>query len=658
MDYECRINDELNMRDIPIKNLPLPTIATKGPGLKYLAQNSSNDMKQMNTMQSPDEVNRSPKLSSQRKSLSLEEYDSKSGASVLTSPRSPRLRRLKLAHQSASLDGDLFKPVGIEPQAHRSRSPRPPGEHGGLSIKISHSSDNLSVSGFHSDATSQSHSGNISRSPRPKDGGITSLSIKISSDNLLTPETSKADISGSPPNASGGLHTRSLSPTPPRTPRDRSRSRSRSPYSFKRTGSNSWGTPSNSLARQDSEELAPWDFPNSLRCHPPTSPKPPRRLAPVKSLQESIKETSDLHRQTSLGSLKNIANSPALQKQTSSSSLKNTNLDKETDQTVTEFKHTDKSETDEEKEGVVEEFSEDEFDPQAFPINRRAELPHSSDIFQQALEALRRKGSRTSSRTSSASSTERDPGDLHVSRSSLVISQLSDHLDAENETPDQGLDTLEEDKEIPAFKVRDTWADAIKSVLDIVVEPRMRRKTTGSINNQQENADFQYGRRKGVVSSPTLDLLDVPAKHKPPKKFSSFSDAALLLCRSKSARRKVSQGSEPPISPKISMKAAFHLTKFITAACASDSVGGDSNKSTHLLSKGVSKLPQICNNGRMMQRQRRDSLRLARYMVEEESALGDATEVTSFDELKNCRYLRARPRSLNRKNSLLGYNEI
>ena len=627
------------MRDIPATSLPLlPSIARKGPGLKYIAQNSSNDLKQMEPKQSPDEVSRSPKLSRERKSLSLEDYSSSSGPSVLTSPRSPRLRRLKLANQSASVDGDLFKLVGTEPLANRSRSPRPPGEHTGLSIKISKSSEDLMMPGTLPDTTLQSPSRHRSRSPRLKDDGFKSLSINISSDSLLAPETSKTDISGSPPNASGGKSPRSLSPMPPRTPRDRLRSRSRSPCSFKRTGSNSWGTPSNSLARQDSEELAPWDFPNSLRCHPPTSPKPPRRLTPVKSLPEVAREPLDLHRQTSSGPLKNITHSSDLKKQTSSSSLKNTNLDKETCQTVSEVKHTDSDEshTDEEKEGIVEEFSEDEFDPQfsSGPLNRRTELPHSSDIFQQALEALKRKGSRTSSRTSSASSTERDPGDLHVSRSSLVISQLSDHLEAEHEAaPDQGLDTLEEDKEIPTFKVRDTWTDAIKSVLDIVVEPRMRRKTAANIYNQQD------------------DLLL-------PKKFNSLSEAALLLCRSKSARRKVSTGTEPPKTPRITMKAAFHLTKFITAACASDSVGGGSNKSTHLLSKDVSKLPQICNNGRMMQRQRRDSLRLARYMVEEESTLGDATEVTSFDELKNCRYLRSRPRNLNRKNSLLGFNEV
>ncbi|XP_072026262.1 uncharacterized protein [Amphiura filiformis] len=511
------------------------------------------------------------------KSLSLED-DSRS-TPVLEPPKSPRLRRIRVPRQSLSLDDSETSDTSPR-SIGRSLSPKPPAM-------------------------------------RPSSP---SIKTHLSVDSLY----------GESPPKSGAT----LIPTPPRTPRDRSRSRSPCRYNVSsRPGTNS------TVTRQESgDELAPWDFPNSLRCHPaPVSPQPRRRVIKQPSVEVDLVASPDIKDQTSSKSLQYNGVNEANQNPT----FKDTKHEKVPRVSKSRKESTELDWSDAFSLSSDTSISDDEhvLDLDTTPSlpNHRLSLPESSDIFQQALDALRTRGSRSSSCASSRS----DPGDLHISRTNLVVSQMSvvDDTndiseDLNNDIPElsRDLETLVEDKEINKFekikRIRQHWVEAINSVLEYTEETRKRKKP-----------DLAFS--QGMT----------PA----------FSDTALLLCRSKSARRRVSKEA-PPKRPKISLKAAYHLTKFITAACSSTDVHGGSGKTQNLLSKGVTKLPEICNNGRMMQRQRRDSIRLVRYMVEEESYLGDATEIASFKELRNCRYLRTRPsqnkRQTNRRSSLKGYNEI
>ena len=450
-------------------------------------------------------------------------------------------------------------------------------------------------------------------------------------------------------NLSGGESSpksgRSLSPVPPRTPRDRSRSRSRSPYRFNLSSRATH--PRITRKESDDVELAPWDFPNSLRCHPAPAATPQRRgRGPVKQQSLDIDsvpslESSDIkHQQSTEKDFENHQGNKETHHESMTAGVKSkmsacvsNGARRQSDNEFPEVHWKDAL-------GVSLSSSEDELEFDSSELPHRHSLPDSSDIFQQTLDALRKRGSRSSSACSGSSATGSDPGDLHVSRASIVASQMPSIKDDDAFVDD--LETVEEDKEVDRFekvkRIRQHWITTIKNVLEYTKETR---------------------KRKAALSSNATGVG---------MKCNSLSDAAMLLVRSKSARRKVSKESLPTKQSKISLKAAYHLTKFITAACASTAVGGDDGKSTHLLSREVTRLPEICNNGRMMQRQRRDSLRLVRYMVEEEdSDLLGSTEIATFKELQNCRYLRTSQRQRMRRRrdcgsggnrSLDGYNEI
>lgn len=93
----------------------------------------------------------------------------------------------------------------------------------------------------------------------------------------------------------------------------------------------------------------------------------------------------------------------------------------------------------------------------------------------------------------------------------------------------------------------------------------------------------------------------------------------------------------------------------MSVASASSQAPGVSSKSSRILTVSEE------GNTRLMNRERRDSLRLINQTL---NAIRldkeDLTEICGFDELKNCRYLRTNTcsKSKNRKNSLLGFNEI
>ncbi|XP_041474791.1 uncharacterized protein LOC121423507 [Lytechinus variegatus] len=138
--------------------------------------------------------------------------------------------------------------------------------------------------------------------------------------------------------------------------------------------------------------------------------------------------------------------------------------------------------------------------------------------------------------------------------------------------------------------------------------------------------------------------------------------------RSSNPRRKISEQHNKhrqtcPINPvrnqhnHIDMKTAGNIIKFITAASASSKAPG-LNRNQQLLPSDV-RLPVVDPSGRLLHRNRDESMRLVKQAVDLNVESDEKSDVYSWDELRDCRYLRTKKNSReSRRNSLLGFNEI
>lgn len=712
------------------RNLALPSI--NGPAQKYLSKSSEslfhqhngdfhNSSTMISTASRP--VPMKKKLTRQTNSLTVEpgNYMSKSSESLLhhngdnfnsssNTLTASRPVSTKLTRQTKSLsveDDYLSPPSDYSPLSSPGHSPQPSPRLRRLQLPRTGSLDLLNGEDSTTTRTSP-RSGGSSTDNSPRRTARISLpsrfqqrplgqanSLPLSPfDNILVPDPpAKTDalsprIAGSPPTGATSLAPPS-SPRPPRTPRDRSRSRS--PY---RGGTPGGGSTISTLSKTPSRdsmtsaELAPWDFPNSLRSH---SPIPPRRLATINKRTSEDKmtvnssDTSDVASRIKPGFNTTSKAIAGLQKGRFKKQASKDSQISSVDIVISNEEDEDHDVDDITAALNAASMYSDLFndDPQWNGPN--FDVPDSSDIFQQALAAMR---NRSDSRDSSASSgsSRSDPGDLHIHRSSLVATQMAQLVPNADSTD---LDTLEEGVEIPKFSdsSQTPWERVIQIVLDNIAKMRSSRKnsepdavvsgSTGTSPRTDIDAASPVKQKMGrgnwkralaltTAAAPTKECLQTKGTRSEDQKKalsdgasvtsgSSLSDLALLLLRSKEARQALAeerareQQTGRNTVPVLSMKSVHQMTKFIINASASCSMGGVSRnrKSSNILCPEVTKLPELCNNGRMMQRQRRDSLRLIRYMVEEASAEGDSTEVTSFDDLVNCRYLRTRNRRSN-----------
>ena len=138
------------------------------------------------------------------------------------------------------------------------------------------------------------------------------------------------------------------------------------------------------------------------------------------------------------------------------------------------------------------------------------------------------------------------------------------------------------------------------------------------------------------VVPPRRDLLEGVDKTRPKKSTDSMSESSEGT--SSSSQNNVAQISRPLIS-KTAMK---YIMNFISKATVSDVAPATSTKSTaHQLGRESAMFPEIKNSGSARRaRNRRDSLRAIQYFISGENTVGDTTEITSFDDLRNCRYIR------------------
>eukprot|EP00057_Strongylocentrotus_purpuratus_P000611 XP_001179566.2 PREDICTED: uncharacterized protein LOC752570 [Strongylocentrotus purpuratus] len=138
--------------------------------------------------------------------------------------------------------------------------------------------------------------------------------------------------------------------------------------------------------------------------------------------------------------------------------------------------------------------------------------------------------------------------------------------------------------------------------------------------------------------------------------------------RSPKPRRKISDQPlrQRPITParshhelesRIDMKTAGNIIRFITAAAASSTAPG-LNRNQQLLPSDI-RLPVVDPSGRLLHRNRDESMRLVKQAVDLTVESEEKSDVFSWDELRDCRYLRTRtnPKE-SRRNSLLGFNEV
>ncbi|XP_071799920.1 uncharacterized protein [Asterias amurensis] len=275
----------------------------------------------------------------------------------------------------------------------------------------------------------------------------------------------------------------------------------------------------------------------------------------------------------------------------------------------------------------------------SFSLPERAPLPDTSSIFQQALTNL-------NSRKPSESS---DPGDLHVRRSSLITSFINLTVDRPSNSPttppSSGIDCLFD----------------VMSENDTDKEPRLSNSVRLKVSNwtgksRKKSAPSKMvtvdqipqssspltpspPRRRRVVSEvapPRRDLLEGVDNPRPKKSTDSMSESSEGT--SSSSQNNVAQISRPLIS-KTAMK---YIMNFISKATVSDVAPAISTKSTaHQHGRESAMFPEINNSGSARRaRSRRDSLRAIQYFISGENTVGDTTEITSFDDLRNCRYIR------------------
>ncbi|XP_038048665.1 muscle M-line assembly protein unc-89-like [Patiria miniata] len=285
----------------------------------------------------------------------------------------------------------------------------------------------------------------------------------------------------------------------------------------------------------------------------------------------------------------------------------------------------------------VEEFFTDR-------IFDRIPLPDRSNIFQQALDDMKSSPTRPSSHGS-------DPGDLHIRRSSLVtnfldLAALRDSLQSPKTENDSQLDVMSVVPEGETYKEPHLTASAAQKVSNWAERSRKVSTPTRFLSVDQKPATRSASPKRRVVSEiqpPRMEFLE-PKTDKPRSKTisDSKSDSALI---SPSIRRKDGAWStHSDISeisrPLLSKRAMCYVMKFIESASSIATSHRATAQSSNHMSRDNSVFPSIPNRSARRSRDRRDSIRIVQQLINERSPSGDTTEIASFDDLRNCRYLR------------------
>ena len=145
--------------------------------------------------------------------------------------------------------------------------------------------------------------------------------------------------------------------------------------------------------------------------------------------------------------------------------------------------------------------------------------------------------------------------------------------------------------------------------------------------------------RRRVVSEvtpPRRDLLEGVDNPRRPK--TSVGSMSVSSEGTSSSSLNVTEISRPYMS----MKSMSYIMNFMSNATVSEAVPGRGLKPTRKPPPRMKTvLPAIPNSvSARRARNRRDSLRAIQQIVNEGNPLGDTTEITNFEDLRNCRYIR------------------